>query len=326
MITHFEGLYAIIPTPSKPGSDGLLATDTVDLVETQRVVDKLIQDGAAGLIALGTTGECATLSESDYEAFATCVLETVAGRIPTIMGSTALGGHQVAARLRLLQRLGADGTLLGLPMWQPLTLGEAVAWYSEVSEAFPEIAVMVYANARAFRFDFSQVELWQQLALQAPSVVAAKMSRPKNLPELIEQTSGRINFMPNESTVHTSFAIAPDSITACWATAAAMGPEPALAIMNAVRRGDQPEIARLAAAIRWANEPLDICFKDPEIFAKFNIQAEKTRINAAGYCNAGPFRPPYTEMPADYAAGAKECARRWNQLRANGTAEATAGA
>src|SRR5712692_10548192 len=110
-----RGMYAIIPTPAKPGAERLDATDTVDLVETARVVDRLIQDGTTGIIALGTTGECATVSREDYEPFVDCVLGTVNKRVPTFIGTTALGAHEVARRLRFVRERGADGTLLGLP-------------------------------------------------------------------------------------------------------------------------------------------------------------------------------------------------------------------
>ena len=60
-----RGLYAILPTPAKPGADRMDAEHTVDLEEAARVVDRTIRDGASGLIVLGTTGECATLSEAD---------------------------------------------------------------------------------------------------------------------------------------------------------------------------------------------------------------------------------------------------------------------
>jgi len=41
---------------------------------------------------------------------------------------------------------------------------------------------------------------------------------------------------------------------------------------------------------------------------------EKLRIDAAGYCRAGPIRPPYDVMPPEYAAAAAECGRRWTDL------------
>eukprot|EP01036_Dinobryon_divergens_P001773 gene1773-2328_t len=41
---------------------------------------------------------------------------------------------------------------------------------------------------------------------------------------------------------------------------------------------------------------------------------EKVRINAAGYCNAGPVRPPYGAMPPNFTKYSEECGRRWATL------------
>ncbi|GAA0514644.1 hypothetical protein GCM10009097_35100 [Pigmentiphaga daeguensis] len=303
-------MYAIIPTPAKPGADRLDAVDTVDLAETERLVDALIRDGATGLIAAGTTGECATLSESDYEAFVACFLETVNRRVPTFVGATALGGHQAARRLGRLRDMGADGALLGLPMWQPVTVGMAVDFYAAVSAAFPDLAVMVYANARAFRFSFPEA-FWRAVATAAPTVTCAKYSRVDGLEALIAATGGRINFVPNDMVVHRFHERAPSTTTACWATAAAMDPAPSIALMRALARGDKEPARLLVEAIGWANAPIEPLVANPELFAQYNIQMEKTRINAAGYSRCGPVRPPYQDFPEELAAAARECGRRW---------------
>jgi dihydrodipicolinate synthase/N-acetylneuraminate lyase len=310
---ELRGLYAIVPTPSKPGSDRLDALDTVDLEATTAMVEALLADGSAGLIALGTTGECATLSEADYLSFVTHFLEVVDGRVPTFVGASALGGQQVAERLRTLARLGADGTLLGLPMWQPVSTEMAVAYYREAAAAFPDLAIMVYANKRAFRYTFP-LEFWAALAREVAGVVAAKYSRPPDLEELLDRVEGEIQIVPNEMTVADFYATSPGTTTACWATAASMGPAAPVALMDALAAGEAGTVAAIAEELAWANEPVRPLLRDPEIFASYNIQIEKARIDAAGYVKAGPCRSPYGHMPAEYAEQAVECGRRWADL------------
>ncbi|MBV8157036.1 MAG: dihydrodipicolinate synthase family protein [Dyella sp.] len=309
----YRGMYAIIATPAKDNASQLDAINTVDLDETERLVEALIRDGSTGLIVLGTTGECATLSDPDYRSFAACVLETVKHRIPTIVGATAMGGHEVVRRLHYIRDLGADGTLLGLPNWQPVTTRMAVDYFAAVSQAFPDLAVMAYANARAFRYGFPP-EFWEAVARLAPTVTSAKYSRAQGLPELIRSTQGRIHFMPNEMAVHEFLTVAPETTTSCWATASGMNPLPAVALMQAIEARNDEAIRTLVAAIAWANAPLQPMFGNPELFAQFNIQVEKARINAAGYSRCGPTRPPYQDLPEEHAAPARECARRWAEL------------
>jgi hypothetical protein len=93
-----------------------------------------------------------------------------------------------------------------------------------------------------------------------------------------------------------------------------MNPVPAVALMQAIEGKNEPAIDTLAAAISWANEPLAPIFGNAELFAHYNIQVEKARINAAGYANVGPVRPPYQDLPEELAAPSRECGRRWAQV------------
>lgn len=308
-----QGLYAILPTPATKSAGELDAQNTVDLEETERLVNRLIADGANGLIALGTTGECATLSNPDYESFVSCLLEVVGKRVPTFVGTSALGGHEVSRRMKLVKDRGGDGTLLGPPMWQPVTDRSAVDFYAGLSKVHPDLAIMVYANARAFRYTFPD-EFWAGVVAQAPTVVATKHSRPKSLTDLLKIVGGKINVVPNEMTLEMFFSESPSTTTACWATAASMGPQPVVALMKAVLSGNQSEVKRLSAALKWANEPVRPLIADREVFAQYNIQIEKARINAAGYCNAGPYRPPYQYLPDEMLAASVACGKRWSAL------------
>jgi trans-o-hydroxybenzylidenepyruvate hydratase-aldolase len=311
--SDFRGVYAIIPTPAKEGADRWDAVDTVDLAETARVINRLIADGVHGLIVLGTTGECATLTGGEYEGFVACVLETVKKRLPTFIGTTALGTHEVVRRTRFAAERGADGILLGLPMWQPLTVDMAVEYYRGISEGFPRLALMVYGNNRAFRFSFPP-EFWSRVVDVAPTLIAAKYSRPKVLLDSLAASKGRVHFLPHDGGLSKFAELSPATTAACWSTAASMGPEPVLEQMRALLAHDTVAMQKIAADLAWAREPIAEITSDPDLFATYNIQMEKIRIQAAGYCKAGPIRPPYNVMPETYVAVARENARRWRQL------------
>src|SRR5256885_7495502 len=156
MITanDLRGALAIMPTPAKEGADRLDAANTVDLDETARLTESLVRDGATGIMALGTMGECATTSQSDYEAYVDCLLKAVRGRIPTFVSTTALGGHEIARRIRFVKERGATGTLLGIPMWQPATLAMAGEVFARGGAAFSGFSLLVFAHPPPFRLAF----------------------------------------------------------------------------------------------------------------------------------------------------------------------------
>jgi trans-o-hydroxybenzylidenepyruvate hydratase-aldolase len=311
--SDFHGLWAITATPSTADADRADAVNTIDLPETARLVDRLIADGIDGLIVLGTTGECATITRDEYEAFVDCVLTTARKRIPTFIGTTALGTHEVVYRTRFARDHGADGILLGLPMWQPLTVEMAVEYYRTIGELFPELSIMVYGNPRAFRFAFAP-EFWARVVDTVPTITSAKYSRPKALLESQAAAKGRVHFLPNDGGVMKFVDLAPETTTACWSTAASMGPEPALAQIRAIQSHDLDRARQIAKDLSWTREPIGPITADPEIFASYNIQLEKVRIALAGYCKAGPLRPPYNVYPPEYHEMFRENARRWREL------------
>jgi hypothetical protein len=51
------------------------------------------------------------------------------------------------------------------------------------------------------------------------------------------------------------------------------------------------------------------------VFASYNIQMEKLLMEASGYCEPGPIRPPHDVMPVDLAEAARESGRRFAKLR-----------
>lgn len=303
---------AIMPTPAKEGADRPDAPNTVDLEETARLAERLIRDGAAAIMALGTMGECATVSSEDYEAFVDCLVATVRNRIPTFVGTTALGTHELVRRIRFVKARGATGTLLGIPMWQPATLDMAVNFYASISETFPDFPIMVYANPRAFRFDFG-VDFWRIILEKAPTVMSSKFSNKGILVEALAATKGRVNFVPPVGLAYAFAQLSPETTTTCWIPS--VGPHPAIALMNAIAARDWERARAVADDIAWAVEPHHIITGSQEVFASYNIQMEKLLMEASGYCRPGPIRPPYNIMPENFVAAARASGQRFAKLR-----------
>jgi dihydrodipicolinate synthase/N-acetylneuraminate lyase len=173
---------------------------------------------------------------------------------------------------------------------------------------------MVYGNPRAFRFKF-EPEFWARIITEAPTVISAKFSRPDQLAGVQAAARGKIHFLPNDAGLLKFTAINRAETTACWSTAASMGPEPALALMNAVLANDPARETAIAKDNAWTREPIKIITENPETFASYNLQMEKIRANAAGYMNAGPIRPPYDVVPDEFVKAATENGLRWKELR-----------
>jgi hypothetical protein len=91
-----------------------------------------------------------------------------------------------------------------------------------------------------------------------------------------------------------------------------MGPEPWVALLDAIEKQDTAETERVLADIEGVPLPIP----DFADFDKYNLQLEKARINAAGYTKCGPPRPPYSDLPDDWRAAAETNGKAWAEMRA----------
>ncbi|MFL5911562.1 MAG: 4-hydroxy-tetrahydrodipicolinate synthase [Gaiellaceae bacterium] len=94
------GIYVPLVTPFRESG-------AVDWGSLERIAEGCLAQGAAGLVALGTTGEPATLSEDEKDGVISCCSAVCRDRQrPLIAG---VGGNDTAAVAREVERRGARG-------------------------------------------------------------------------------------------------------------------------------------------------------------------------------------------------------------------------
>jgi dihydrodipicolinate synthase/N-acetylneuraminate lyase len=271
----------------------------------------LIADGVRAIGLCGTTGECAALTWDEKVELYSAVIDAVGGRVPVWCGTTALGTREVVRQMRAVKDLGAAAAFVGLPLWQTPTITNAVGFFADLAEAVSDLPVMVYANRFFFKYDFP-VEFWSAIAAEAPTVIATKVGFPLTR-EHLDAARHQVNFMTGEGTIGQHYRLAPETVTAAWATSAAMGPEPWVAFLDAHAAGKKEEAERVLADIEGVPLPIP----DFADFDKYNLQLEKARINAAGYTRCGDPRPPYRDLPDAWRAAAETNGAAWSAMRAN---------
>lgn len=124
----FRGMGTALITPM----DRNLA---VDYEALGRLIDFQIDAGIHALIAVGTTGESATLEPAEQEAVIRFTVERAAGRVKVIAGvgsnSTA---HAVENTVRAC-RAGADGLLAVTPYYNKATQQGLIAHFTAIADA-----------------------------------------------------------------------------------------------------------------------------------------------------------------------------------------------
>lgn len=315
--SDIHGAWVIMPTPAKPDAADWRAQNTVDLDEAARCAERLVASGVDGILSLGTFGEGATLTLDEKKAFIGCVVETIRGRVPYFCGTTSLSTRETVRQTQEASDMGVDGTMLGPPMWCEVDTPTAVQFYRDLGEACPDMAICVYANPEAFKYDFPR-PFWAQVS-EIPQVVTAKYLGIAQIVPDLRLVKGRIKFLPTDTIYYAAARIDPDACDAFWTGGACCGPAPTIKLRDEVakarRSGDWAGAKAIAEAISAANGPLFPHGSFAE-FSKYNIGLEKARINAAGWMNCGPARPPYHVVPEAYLAGARAAGEQWGKLHA----------
>lgn len=106
----FSGSIVAIVTPMHV--DG-----NVDFQALERLVEFHIENGTNGIVAVGTTGESATLSVEEHIEVVRRVVKSVRKRIPVIAGTGANSTSEAIELTQLAKDAGADACLLVTPYY-----------------------------------------------------------------------------------------------------------------------------------------------------------------------------------------------------------------
>ena len=90
---------------------------SVNFSKLGELVDWQIQNGTDGIVALGTTGESATMTDEEDNAVCEYVLKRVNGRIPVIAGSGSNCTASMLEKSLRYQAMGAQGLLIIAPYY-----------------------------------------------------------------------------------------------------------------------------------------------------------------------------------------------------------------
>ena len=107
----------------------------VDRDALQRLIEWHIEQGSNALVAVGTTGESATLSVDEHSRVIGAVVELTDGRIPVIAGTGANCTREAIELTQAAKQLGADACLLVTPYYNKPTQEGLYQHFAAIAEA-----------------------------------------------------------------------------------------------------------------------------------------------------------------------------------------------
>ena len=123
-----KGSMVALVTPMK--ADGSL-----DWTSLASLVDWHVEQGTHAIVAVGTTGESATLDVSEHTEVIRRVVERAAGRIPVIAGTGANCTREAIELTEAARSVGADACLLVAPYYNTPTQEGLFRHFTAIADA-----------------------------------------------------------------------------------------------------------------------------------------------------------------------------------------------
>ncbi|MER6332379.1 dihydrodipicolinate synthase family protein [Streptomyces sp. NPDC001034] len=260
-------------------------TGEVDLSALRTLTSDLVASGSHAVAPLGSTGESAYLTEREWDAVCETTLDTVAGRVPTLVGVSHWSTEGTVRRARVAARHGATAIMvLPLVYWK-LTEAELVEHYSTVARA-ADLPMMLYNNPGTSGVDL-RPETVVALARKIPNLTMVKESSGEvsRFHALRELSDGELSvYNGNNPVALDAFRAG----AAGWCTAApCLVPQWVLELYGAVTQGQDDRADRLLSELLP--------------FLRFIVHHGLPRAIKAGLeiqnRPAGPPRPPLLPLP-----------------------------
>jgi 4-hydroxy-tetrahydrodipicolinate synthase len=115
----------------------------VDYESLKRFVDFHIANGTDGLVAVGTSGESATLDVDEHIAVVKATVEYAAGRVPVVAGTGGNSTSEAIELAKLAKQAGAQMSLSVVPYYNKPTQEGMYRHFRAIAEAV-DIPVILY--------------------------------------------------------------------------------------------------------------------------------------------------------------------------------------
>ena len=139
--TVFKGMATALVTP-------MTSTGAVDYDTMARFIDFQLESGINALVAVGTTGESATLTPEERKAVIRFTVQRVNGRVPVVAGVGTNNTLHVLDYTKSACDDGADALLVVTPYYNKATQNGLIAHYTKVADAAEKPVILYNVPSR----------------------------------------------------------------------------------------------------------------------------------------------------------------------------------
>ena len=287
--TIFTGMATALVTPMTP--------EGIDYDSFGRFIDFQIESGINALVAMGTTGENATIEYPDQQKVIRYTVERAAGRVPVIAGTGTNNTEHVLENTKKACDAGADAVLVVTPYYNKATQSGLIAHFTAVADV-STVPVILY-NVPGRTGCNLQPKTLAVLA-EHPNIVALKEASGNmaQFMEMMRVAGDKIDIYSGE-----------DALTAPMMSMGGKGaisvlsnvvPAMAVAMTDAAKAGNYEEAARLQLSMIPLIDAL---------FSQVNPIPAKAAVSAMGF-GMDYLRMPLTPMEEPFRSNLYEQMRK----------------
>ena len=273
--TIFTGMATALVTP--------MTANGIDYETFGRFIDFQIDSGINALVAMGTTGENATIEPLDQTAVIRYTVERAAGRVPVIAGTGTNNTVHVIDNTKRACDTGADAVLVVTPYYNKATQSGLIAHFTAVADV-STVPVILYNVPGRTGCNLQPKTL--AILAEHPNIVALKEASG-NMAQFLEMmrlAGDKIDIYSGEDALTV-----PMMSMGCKGAISVLSnvvPAQAVAMTDAAKAGNYEEAARLQLSMLPLIDAL---------FSQVNPIPAKAAVSAMGF-GENYLRMPLTPM------------------------------
>lgn len=224
-------LHGIVAYPITP----FTTSGAVDERLLSKIVRDMLDAGVHAIAPLGSTGVLPYLSDDEREMVTSVTIDTVRGRVPTLVGVSSLTTERTVHHARFAEGAGASAVMI-IPMsyWK-LSEREIVAHFDAIARAI-SIPIAVYNNPATGGLDLSPETIRRLLEIPNVTMVKESTGDVNRMHKLVQLCGSDVAFYNGSNPLALAALIAG---ARGWCTAAPhVIPHLNVALYDAVVAGD----------------------------------------------------------------------------------------
>ncbi len=272
----FEGAMTAMVTPfDKEGK-----VDEEGLRENVRFQ---IKKGIHGLVPVGTTGECATLSYEEHNRVVDVVVDAAKGEVPVLAGTGSNSTWEATMLTKHAKEVGADGALLVVPYYNKPTQAGLYQHYKRIAEEvdLPQVIYNIPSRTSLNMLPETMAKL-----AKVKNIVGVKEASGdlKQIARIIELAGKEFSVISGDDSL--TLEIMKLGGVGIISVTSNLVPDKLVKMVDSFRSGDVPTAKRI-------NDELAPLFK--ALFIETNPGPAKMAMNWMGMA-AGGLRLPLVEL------------------------------